>query len=113
MVETNISALEIHILPLAGKTYPVTIRLSDGRDFSGVLSDEICTAPLPNDPRTAGQWLFDTLFSDPELRRAWDIAYGTAAQRRVRLRVDGVESLLVNRAAIPPAFDETQRIEIP
>ena len=31
----------------------------------------------------------------------------------VRLRVDGVESLLVNRAVTPPEFDRTQRATIP
>jgi hypothetical protein len=31
----------------------------------------------------------------------------------VRLRVDGVESLLVNRALSPPEFDATQRLTIP
>lgn len=31
----------------------------------------------------------------------------------VRLRVDGVESLLVDRAADPPAFDPSQRVTIP
>jgi hypothetical protein len=31
----------------------------------------------------------------------------------VRLRVDGVESLLVNRAVTPPEFDATQRVTIP
>lgn len=31
----------------------------------------------------------------------------------VRLRIDGVDSLLVNRAVIPPAFDQTQKLTIP
>jgi hypothetical protein len=31
----------------------------------------------------------------------------------LRLRVDGVESLLVNRAVTPPEFDATQRVTIP
>jgi hypothetical protein len=31
----------------------------------------------------------------------------------VRLRVDGVESLLVNRAVTPPEFDPAQRVTIP
>lgn len=31
----------------------------------------------------------------------------------VRLRVDGVESLLVNRAASPPSFDATQKVTVP
>jgi hypothetical protein len=31
----------------------------------------------------------------------------------VRLRVDGVESLLVNRAASPPAFDNSQKVTVP
>lgn len=31
----------------------------------------------------------------------------------IRLRVDGVDSLLVNRAVTPPVFDETQKVTIP
>ncbi|PYX00305.1 MAG: DUF4255 domain-containing protein [Acidobacteria bacterium] len=30
----------------------------------------------------------------------------------VRLRVDGVDSLLVNRAVVPPAFDPTQKVTV-
>jgi hypothetical protein len=30
----------------------------------------------------------------------------------VRLRVDGVDSLLVNRNVTPPQFDQSQRVEI-
>lgn len=36
-----------------------------------------------------------------------------AGEYHVRLRVDGVESLLVNHAAEPPAFDATQRVTVP
>ena len=36
-----------------------------------------------------------------------------AGEYHVRLRVDGVESLLVNRAVSPPAFDATQRVTVP
>lgn len=36
----------------------------------------------------------------------------TAGERLVRLRIDGVESLLVNRSATPPAFDATQKVTI-
>ncbi|MET0646928.1 MAG: DUF4255 domain-containing protein [Pyrinomonadaceae bacterium] len=36
-----------------------------------------------------------------------------AGEYHVRLRVDGVESLLINRAASPPAFDATQRVTVP
>jgi hypothetical protein len=36
-----------------------------------------------------------------------------AGEYHVRLRVDGVESLLIDRAASPPAFDATQRVTVP
>jgi hypothetical protein len=36
-----------------------------------------------------------------------------AGEYNVRLRVDGVESLLVNRTAEPPAFDPTQKVTVP
>jgi hypothetical protein len=31
----------------------------------------------------------------------------------VRLRIDGVDTLLVNRAVDPPEFDESQKVTIP
>jgi hypothetical protein len=36
----------------------------------------------------------------------------TAGDYFVRLRVDGVDSLLVNRAVTPPAFDQTQKVTV-
>ncbi|HEX8556920.1 MAG TPA: DUF4255 domain-containing protein [Pyrinomonadaceae bacterium] len=36
-----------------------------------------------------------------------------AGEHFARLRVDGVESLLVNRAATPPVFDSTQKVTVP
>jgi hypothetical protein len=36
-----------------------------------------------------------------------------AGEHFLRLRIDGVDSLLVNRAVIPPAFDQTQKLTIP
>jgi hypothetical protein len=36
-----------------------------------------------------------------------------SGQHFIRLRVDGVDSLLVNRAVTPPVFDETQKVTIP
>jgi hypothetical protein len=35
-----------------------------------------------------------------------------AGEYFVRLRVDGVDSLLVNRAVVPPAFDQTQKVRV-
>jgi hypothetical protein len=36
-----------------------------------------------------------------------------AAEPLVRLRIEGVDSLLVNRAVDPPEFDDTQKVTIP
>jgi hypothetical protein len=36
-----------------------------------------------------------------------------AGQRWVRLRVDGVDSILLDRSGTAPAFDTTQRIAVP
>ncbi len=35
-----------------------------------------------------------------------------AGEYFVRLRIDGVDSLLVNRAVTPPVFDQTQKVKI-
>ena len=42
----------------------------------------------------------------------FDAAGVAAGQYWVRLRVDGVDSLLVDRAAMPPVFDATQRVTV-
>jgi hypothetical protein len=44
-----------------------------------------------------------------------DFAYPKlpAGSQRLRLRIDGVDSLLVNRAAMPPEFNATQQMVIP
>jgi hypothetical protein len=40
------------------------------------------------------------------------VAAATPGDYFVRLRVDGVDSLLVNRAVTPPLFDATQKVTI-
>ena len=44
-----------------------------------------------------------------------DVVVGNvpAAEPFVRLRIEGVDSLLVNRAVDPPDFDDTQKVTIP
>lgn len=43
---------------------------------------------------------------------SFDLGVLPAGKYFVRLRVDGVDSLLVDRATKPPTFDESQRVEI-
>jgi hypothetical protein len=47
--------------------------------------------------------------SDPLVFDAGNLAAGTY---RYRLRVDGVDSLIVDRSVTPPVFDETQKVVI-
>jgi hypothetical protein len=47
--------------------------------------------------------------SDPLVFDAGNLAVGTY---RYRLRVDGVDSLIVDRSITPPVFDETQKVVI-
>jgi hypothetical protein len=42
----------------------------------------------------------------------FNVLAATAGEYSVRLRVDGVDSLLVNRAVKPPVFDATQKVTI-
>lgn len=60
-------------------------------------SDEIAAAPHPAQT--------DTL--------SFILGEAVAGTHRYRLRVDGVDSLLVDRSVTPPAFDETQKVVIP
>src|SRR6185369_5077871 len=43
---------------------------------------------------------------------AFELTNVTAGEYLVRLRVDGVDSLLVNYASTPPVFDDTQKVTI-
>jgi hypothetical protein len=46
-------------------------------------------------------------------RLEFQIKPAPSGEHFIRLRVDGVDSLLVNRAVSPPVFDETQKVTIP
>ena len=43
---------------------------------------------------------------------AFELVNVTAGEYLVRLRVDGVDSLIVNYAVTPPAFDDTQKVTV-
>jgi hypothetical protein len=48
----------------------------------------------------------------PTATLTFEIRNAPLGEHRLRLRVDGVDSLLVNRSTWPPTFDETQKVEI-
>jgi hypothetical protein len=74
--------LEIHIAARRDAHYPVRIRLGDEQDFHGEVAADALMS------RNEGRAIFATLFADPQLRRAWDMACGKSQRRRVRLWLD-------------------------
>jgi WD40 repeat protein len=79
---------EIHITARRDAHYPVRIRLGDEQDFHGTLAADAIPSQSTSDPMVDGRVLFDALFADPQLRRAWDMACGKSQRRRVRLWLD-------------------------
>ena len=51
-------------------------------------------------------------FAAPTANLTFDAQNLSAGDYFVRLRVDGIDSLLVNRAVTPPAFDPTQKVTV-
>ncbi len=68
---------------------------------SAVVGDREALAKAHTAPATTLTFVFDTATAPP------------AGPAFLRLRIDGVESLLVRRDVEPPAFDASQRIAIP
>ncbi len=58
------------------------------------------------------------VFAEPHPNQTAQLSFIVAgldagASYRARLRVDGIESILINRNVEPPQFDDTQRIDVP
>jgi tetratricopeptide (TPR) repeat protein len=79
--------LEIRIFPRQDENYPVEITLGSGEVFQGYLSTDVLPWISSGDLVKDGQKLFETLFKDQDLRRAWDRARDQSVQRRIRLRI--------------------------
>lgn len=79
--------VEIHILPLHDDAYPVEITLDGETVFRGSMGAELDDARLNTVPQVAGGYLFEHLFHDPELLKAWAHARGRSERRRVRLNI--------------------------
>ena len=81
--------LEIRILKQYNDGYPVELTVEGGQQFQGeiLLADLLPWQPGPS-PAVDGQRLFNQLFSDSRLQRAWGQIRGQSSHRRVRLRID-------------------------
>ncbi len=86
--EPNFLDFEIHIAACRDDRYPGHIRLGDGQDFNGDLSANLFPWTPTGNLTTDGRRLFAALFTDPPLRRAWDMACGKSSHRRIRLWLD-------------------------
>jgi formylglycine-generating enzyme required for sulfatase activity len=81
--------LEIHILKCEAGGYPVTLTIDYTQHFSGGhLPADILEWQSGYSPAESGRALFECLFSDDNLKRAWAEVRGRETHRRVRLRID-------------------------
>ncbi len=81
--------LEIRILALRGRAYPVEMTLDSEQEFgSGSLAAEALPWVPSDSPADDGERLFTWLFAAGTLRAAWGEIRGRHPQRRVRLRID-------------------------
>jgi hypothetical protein len=81
--------LEIRILDRQAEGYPVEITFSGDQEFPrGYLTPEIVPWVPSLSPEKDGEWLFDLLFADDRLKRAWAEVHGQCPLRRIRLRLD-------------------------
>ena len=81
--------LEIRILKREKQGYPVELTVDKAQQFQGGYLDPDFLPWIPSASAIdAGQRLFNWLFSDAHLLRAWGQIRGQKATRRVRLRID-------------------------
>ena len=89
MTQAAFADLEIHIFPRQEEDYPVEIRLDGQQEFPrGYLHADILSWIPSGDSLTDGQNLFNFLFDDRSLYRAWHHAVGQFPRRRIRLWID-------------------------
>jgi|GEM_PF-1556741 len=81
--------LEIRVLELSDERYPVEITFSGEREFPrGYLNRDIVPWIPSVSPPEDGERLFDLLFADDRLKRAWAAARSQSPALRIRLRID-------------------------
>ncbi|MFQ5612792.1 MAG: CHAT domain-containing protein [Anaerolineae bacterium] len=89
---TPISAyadLEIRILGQEEAGYPVEITVNSEQEYPrGYLSAQGLPWRRGPNPEQDGRKLFDWLFADDNLKRAWAEVRGQHSRRRIRLRID-------------------------
>lgn len=86
---TVYSDIEIRILKCEAKGYPIELAIDNSRQHQGsYLPAEVVPWINGASPEQDGERLFNLLFSDPALQRAWARSRGQNAQRRIRLRID-------------------------
>ncbi len=78
--------LLIRIRALQNDGYPIEITLNSTQALGEGYLPASVMSWLPSGDLTAdGEWLFNELFPDGELRSAWDFARGGFPHRRIRL----------------------------
>jgi tetratricopeptide (TPR) repeat protein len=94
MPETVVSVdqyadLEIRILERIGRGYPVELTLNGDQEFPrGYLAPDVLPWLASASPEQDGERLFDLLFAEDALRRAWVEIRGQTPLRRIRLLID-------------------------
>ena len=104
-------------LLLAPKITTEPMPTSAERDENGTATLELeCSPEVRPEQRVslflADREVFAEAHEEPTSRLTFVIRNAPVGTHRLRLRVDGVDSLLVDRSTWPPKFDETQKVTI-
>ncbi len=108
--------LSISLAPTIDTIAPPTVT----KDGTGKITDVVikvqCSPAVQQDQRVAlllgDQEVLAAPFSARTQQLTFDAGAVPAGDYFVRLRVDGVDSLLINRSVTPPVFDQTQKVTI-
>ena len=104
-------------LPLVPAPQITNVPISVARDANGDVTLALTCSPEVRSEQRASLLLGDReILSEPHPTQTNSLTFiikkAPPGEHYVRLRVDGVESLLVNRAVKPPVFDPTQKVTI-
>lgn len=88
-LKRTLPQVELRIMSRQAQGYPVEFVIDQGQTFSGgYLSADLLPWLASASPLEDGQRLFNSLFSNIRLRKAWAEIRGQHPQRRIRLRID-------------------------
>lgn len=108
--------LSISLAPTINVIKPPTVTKDGNGNITDVIIQVQCSPAVQQEQRVAlllaDREVLVTPITATTQQLSFDGGAVPAGDYFVRLRVDGVDSLLINRLVSPPAFDQTQKVTI-